>query len=556
MPLDPDEAELFRARAHEHRETFWCGHLLGGCGGQLSLKIVRERETVPHFAHRADSNECARLRKGGEGTRGGHSADHLYAHRHLRTWLSDRAANARADYVGVDKGRACTQLVVPTTTGKDLRLVFTHDLDHDLLDLAKSPEAHAYVWLVRANQAITRALVANGVPYRRFRLTDADGLTRTVQVGIRDGAGEVVWTPLGECVLQGDTLVKARTEAAPVPAQRRPEHREATAPADPLEQALRGLHHALDQQDAANIRAMAHQVQMRLRQARAQGLARHLFDEARTLLEQAAAALPAREAVPAPRRAPVVPARRRQDRRRTVLPHDRVRREADKHIGKLQWAAERRLNQAYNDNRAALVGLLSRPDVPKDVTDWIKQHLREFPKGQFDRPASAPPVRKTRRQAAAPADRGRGARPAQRADGVRARTDELFDTLQWAYDGRMPQTFGDTRAQLLGILGRSSTPGELKDKIRVRLDRFPEALAVGPAPAPAPPPKKPQASQKQNQRSRGRGGRSTPQRRTSAASAASGAGLLDNARIDERSRQRLEQLRAAPRPSPPEGDTD
>ncbi|NYJ32832.1 hypothetical protein [Nocardiopsis aegyptia] len=551
MPLDPDEAEAFRDRARQHQETFWCGHLLGGCGGQLSLKIIHERETVPHFAHRADSNLCARLREGGEGTRGGYSADHLYAQRHLRTWLGERAVNTQAQYVGLAKGRACTELVVPTV-GKPLRLVFTHDLDRSLLDLAKSAEAHDYVWLVRANQAVTRALVANGVPYRLFRLTDGDDHTRTVQVGIRDGAGEVVWTPLGECVLQADTLVKARTEAAPVPVQRRPEPREVAAPADPLEQALSGLRHVLDAQDLANVRSMAGQVQMRLRQARNRGLAPHLLDEARTLLQQASDALPSREVVARPRRAPVVPERRRGDGRRTLLPYQHVRREADKYLGKLQWAAERGLDRAYNDNRAALVGLLTRPGVPKDVTDQIKQQLRQFPKDQFDRPVSAPPDRKPRRAAAPEGrDRGRGANSGRRTDRIRARADDLLDTLQWAYQSKMPQTYDDTRAQLTDLLGRSSTPRELKDKLRAHLRRLPDSLSIRPVPAPAPPPKKPQESPKPDRRSR-RGGKPAPRRQAPGPSHSSDAGILANARIDERSRRLLEQLRDAPQPPTPD----
>ncbi|GAB3726843.1 hypothetical protein GCM10027590_32510 [Nocardiopsis nanhaiensis] len=554
MPLDPDEAELFRNRAHEHQETFWCGHLLGGCGGQLSLKIIHERETVPHFAHRADSNECARLHKGGEGTLGGHSADHLYAHRHLRAWLGERAADAQAKYEGLAKGRACTTLVVPTS-GKHLRLVFTHDLDHELVDLAKSAEAHDYVWLVRANQAVTRALVANGVPYRLFRLADADGLTRTVQVGIRDGAGEVVWTPLGECILQGDTLVKTRSEAAPVPVQRRPEPRsELTTPTDPLEQALRGLSHVLDQQDMANVRTMAQQVQMRLRQARNRGLAPHLIDEARTLLQQASDALPTREVVAKPRQVPVVPERPRVPRRGAFLPHHHARREADKYLGKLQWAQERQYSRAYNDNRAALVRMLTGPEVPKDVTDWIKQQLREFPKDQFDRSA-APPARKPRRTAEPEGrDRSRGASTRQRTERIRAKADELLDTLHWAYNGKMPQTYDDTRAQLTDVLSRSSTPEELRDKIRAQLRRLPDSLAIPPVPAPAPPPKKSQKAQKPDRRSRhGRSEKPAPRRRAPAPSGNSDAGILANARIDERSRRLLEQLQNAPQTSTPDG---
>ncbi|OLT25309.1 hypothetical protein BJF83_23180 [Nocardiopsis sp. CNR-923] len=369
-----------------------------------------------------------------------------------------------------------------------------------------------------------------------------------MQVGIRDSAGEVSWTPLAACVLQGDTLVKARTEAAPAPARPRPEPSETAAPADPLEQALGGLRHALAQHDEANVRTMAQQVQMRLRQTRTRGLAPHLSEEARILLEQASAALPVRQTRTAPRRTPVVPARRREDRRRTAFAHEHIRQAVDKHIGKLLWAQERRLSRAYNDNRAALVRLLNRPDAPKDVVDRIKHQLRVSPKGQFDPPATAPPTQKPRPAPVASEGRGRTREAAQRKERrIRAKTDELLDTLRWAYKGQMPQTYDDTRTRLLGVLGGTGTPEAVKDTIREQLSFYPEGLHTPQVPAPAPPPKKPQASKRQR-----RGGKPRSRRRTPAPADGADTGLLANARIDARSRHLLERLRAAPQPSTPE----
>ncbi|MEV6593981.1 hypothetical protein [Streptomyces acidicola] len=51
LPLEAIELGVFRCR-HEH-DTFWCGLLLGGCGGQLTTKLYtdlhyqRQRQRLP-----------------------------------------------------------------------------------------------------------------------------------------------------------------------------------------------------------------------------------------------------------------------------------------------------------------------------------------------------------------------------------------------------------------------------------------------------------------------------------------------------------------------------
>ncbi|WP_246097523.1 hypothetical protein [Streptomyces botrytidirepellens] len=41
LPLEAIELDAFR-HWHEH-DTFWCGLLLGGCGGQLTTKLYTDR---------------------------------------------------------------------------------------------------------------------------------------------------------------------------------------------------------------------------------------------------------------------------------------------------------------------------------------------------------------------------------------------------------------------------------------------------------------------------------------------------------------------------------
>ncbi|MEV8335584.1 hypothetical protein [Streptomyces niveus] len=83
-PTDPDDLDAFRA---QHRtDTFWCGVLLGGCGGQLLTRRCDTR--VCHFSHFPDPDgllpECVRR------ARGVSSADHLYVKTATQSWLHEQ----------------------------------------------------------------------------------------------------------------------------------------------------------------------------------------------------------------------------------------------------------------------------------------------------------------------------------------------------------------------------------------------------------------------------------------------------------------------------------
>ncbi|WP_160049299.1 hypothetical protein, partial [Nocardiopsis sp. JB363] len=409
MPTDPDEAEEFRAQALAGEETHWCGTLLGGCGGRLALKIIRERDTVPHFSHRGDSNLCARLARGGEHTLGGQSADHLYAHRHLRTWLTEhqRSVPEQVEYVGLAPGKACTEVVIPLTGTTSLRIVLTSDLDHELLEIARSPIARDYVWLVRANSALTRTLFQHGVPYRLIRLVPGKDHGRAVEVGLPDGSGEPAWTPLAQCVLGAGTLYRAPSATLPAPPAPRHEPSPTSEKApDPLEQAVHGLLHALTTGEARGaIITWAQTVQRQLRAARKRGLAPDLAVEARAALDQATVAI--RSGSPSPE-----PADRKQEGTRAAGQHERVQQQARRQkteeeraqrerqhreiarqvrrvVGNLDWAKAYRRSIAYEDNRAKLEEFLTRPDTPPGIIDQVNGHLGEFPADLFT-PEQAP----------------------------------------------------------------------------------------------------------------------------------------------------------------------
>ncbi|MFC9261271.1 hypothetical protein ACFT25_15790 [Streptomyces hydrogenans] len=95
-PTEADELDEFRDEFA--RTTFWCGILLGGCGGQLTTR--RGNVRVSHFAHFPDPDgllpECGRR------SRGVASADHLYVRAATQTWLRRQGHTPRYRYIDRD----------------------------------------------------------------------------------------------------------------------------------------------------------------------------------------------------------------------------------------------------------------------------------------------------------------------------------------------------------------------------------------------------------------------------------------------------------------------
>ncbi|MGW4018270.1 putative dsRNA-binding protein [Rhodococcus ruber] len=94
MPMDRWDALALRAALANR--SLWCGHLLGGCGRQLTTKIGRQR--VPHFAHFPDPEglpaPCRRTNTDAS------SADHLFIHAGIKDLLhrdGRRSARVRFD---------------------------------------------------------------------------------------------------------------------------------------------------------------------------------------------------------------------------------------------------------------------------------------------------------------------------------------------------------------------------------------------------------------------------------------------------------------------------
>ncbi|MFE4177124.1 hypothetical protein ACFRR7_34670 [Streptomyces sp. NPDC056909] len=95
-PTDSIELEAFREEFSG--TTFWCGVLLGGCGGQLTTR--RGNVRVSHFAHFPDPE--ALLPPCGRRSHGVASADHLYVRAATQAWLRSQGHTPRYRYIDRD----------------------------------------------------------------------------------------------------------------------------------------------------------------------------------------------------------------------------------------------------------------------------------------------------------------------------------------------------------------------------------------------------------------------------------------------------------------------
>ncbi|MDQ8707549.1 hypothetical protein RCO28_34525 [Streptomyces sp. LHD-70] len=92
LPMEAIALDAFR-HAHESN-TFWCGTLLGGCGGQLTTKLYTDRAC--HFAHHPDPDGLPHVC--GRRARGVNSADHLYVKSAAAAWLAHHGEQASIEY--------------------------------------------------------------------------------------------------------------------------------------------------------------------------------------------------------------------------------------------------------------------------------------------------------------------------------------------------------------------------------------------------------------------------------------------------------------------------
>ncbi|MGW2082132.1 zinc finger domain-containing protein [Streptomyces sp. NPDC001939] len=183
LPLEAIELDSFRHR-HEH-DTFWCGLLLGGCGGQLTTKLYTDR--VCHFAHHPDPDGLPQVC--GRHARGVASADHLYVKSAAAAWLHGRGEQARFDYPQPDGAPIGSVVDIQWRRG-GLRV-------H--LDQAVTPQWDADTEpVLGVSVPVDRDTLIRRWYVHRVRL-DSEGTARRVRIGTEAFARSTEWFGLDEC---------------------------------------------------------------------------------------------------------------------------------------------------------------------------------------------------------------------------------------------------------------------------------------------------------------------------------------------------------------------
>ncbi|MGW1189288.1 zinc finger domain-containing protein [Streptomyces sp. NPDC002559] len=184
LPMEAIELDAFRRR-HEG-DTFWCGTLLGGCGGQLTTKLYSDRAC--HFAHHADPDGLPHIC--GRHARGVNSADHLYVKSAAVAWL--RARGEGADFDFAQPGGAPIGSVVDI---RFQRAALRVHLDGEVVP-EWDEEGHEPV--LGVSVPVDQDTLIRRWYVHRIRL-DSQGTTRQVQIGTEAFARPTEWFGLDEC---------------------------------------------------------------------------------------------------------------------------------------------------------------------------------------------------------------------------------------------------------------------------------------------------------------------------------------------------------------------
>ncbi|MGD3112475.1 hypothetical protein [Streptomyces sp. YGL11-2] len=183
LPMEAIELDAFRHRYGS--DTFWCGTLLGGCGGRLTTKLYTDRAC--HFAHHPDPDGLPHVC--GRRARGVNSADHLYVKSAAVAWLADRGEQASFAYTRPDGA--------PLGFVVDVR--WQHCALRVHLDQAVTP-----VWDNGIEPVLGMAVrVERGTLIRRWYVhrirLDSEGTARRVRIGTEAFARPTAWFALDDC---------------------------------------------------------------------------------------------------------------------------------------------------------------------------------------------------------------------------------------------------------------------------------------------------------------------------------------------------------------------
>ncbi|QBI54381.1 hypothetical protein EKD16_12995 [Streptomonospora litoralis] len=175
---------------------------VGGCGGELSDKVYKDR--VCHLAHQSSSNGCTRRHGAAD------SADHLYASKNVNRWLEKQGWDGRyAQYTGeFSTGGTCTRVLLETLDAlPPICIELSERFDSYLTQLLQADEINRVDWLIRDNSRLAGELIDRNGYALRIRFKDQD-LGRAFEVGTATRDGHLRWSDLSECVF---TLKGIRT---------------------------------------------------------------------------------------------------------------------------------------------------------------------------------------------------------------------------------------------------------------------------------------------------------------------------------------------------------
>lgn len=204
LPMDAHELDLWR-QAHP-AYSYWCGHQLGGCGGELSDR--RYTEKVCHFAHHPSAPVCHRTANGDS------SADHLFIKRGMRRLLSKQ--NLRGDVqirdLGTGPGDAVDVHLPHTSRIIRFQLNYCDYPAWRRHDDALRPKGAGGVdWVFKTDAPAPSELLDRDAYFLRVRLETVGG-ERRVHIGTEARDRSVIWTPLGDCTLTSTGLSTPRVE--------------------------------------------------------------------------------------------------------------------------------------------------------------------------------------------------------------------------------------------------------------------------------------------------------------------------------------------------------
>lgn len=188
LPTEATELDGFR-RAHR-QDTFWCGLLLGGCGGQLATKLYVDRQC--HFQHNplpnGAPNTCRRPSVGES------SADHLYV----------KSAMSRSL---LEYGRAA-RFAFPPPIGSLVDVDLEDGLSLRIhMDATVRPDWERQGAVILGPGVVPDPDVLAGCPYVYRVRCDSDGASRRVWIGTQSLARPTEWVPFSECTWTDEGLL-------------------------------------------------------------------------------------------------------------------------------------------------------------------------------------------------------------------------------------------------------------------------------------------------------------------------------------------------------------